>query len=198
MPPDTYVPATDAAMTRRRAVLFDRLLALFLAEGFLQFTVEDLSTRLRCSKTTLYALAPSKEQLARAAIIHFFRGVADGVEGKVAEVADPQLRVVRYLTAVSEELAPASTAFYRDLELFEPGRVIYEQNTELAAGRVRQLIAAGVESGAFRNVHAAFVSDTIASCITRIGRGHVTMATGLDAAQAYRELADLVLHGISA
>src|SRR5213076_1897274 len=48
---------------RQRALLAD-LEALFLAEGFAAFTLDDLAGRLRCSKSTLYALAPSKEQLA--------------------------------------------------------------------------------------------------------------------------------------
>jgi AcrR family transcriptional regulator len=191
-------PVADSFQTRRQAVLFDQLLELFLAEGFLRFTMDDFSARLRCSKTTLYALSASKEQLGRTVVVHFFRRVADAVEAKVGVVLEPQLRVVRYLTAVAEELAPASTAFYEDLEQFAPGRDVYERNTELAAARVRQLIAEGVAAGAFRDVHAAFVSDTVAAAMMRIGRGQVTAATGLHTAQAYRELADLVLHGISA
>ena len=66
-------------MTRtlsRRAELFDGLVALVLAEGFSAFTLDELAARLHCSKRTLYALAGSKEQLVRAAVVHFFRCVA--------------------------------------------------------------------------------------------------------------------------
>jgi AcrR family transcriptional regulator len=57
----TAVPSAVTGLTRRQAELLDQLEALFLAEGFARFTLEDLAVRLHCSKSTLYALAGSKE-----------------------------------------------------------------------------------------------------------------------------------------
>jgi AcrR family transcriptional regulator len=193
VPPD----AGDARLTRRRAELLDQLEALFLAEGFSRFTLEDLAVRLRCSKSTLYALAESKEQLAARVIRHFFRKATAEVEARTATEGDPALRVTAYLTAVARALAPAQPAFYRDLDAFAPGRAVYEQNTARAAGRVRELIAEGVARGRFREVHPALVADTVSTLVFRIGRGDTARATGLDDAAAYRELAALLLHGIS-
>ena len=68
----------------RREQLFDALVELLLAEGFAHLTLDDLAARLRCSKRTLYALAGSKEQLVRAAVVHFFRGATARVEAAVA------------------------------------------------------------------------------------------------------------------
>ncbi len=193
-------PAADpggARLTRRQAELLDQLEELFLREGFARFTLEDLAVRLRCSKSTLYALADSKEQLASRVIRHFFRKATAAVEAQTAGEEDPALRVTAYLDAVARALAPASPAFYRDLEFFAPGRAVYERNTALAAERVRGLIAEGVAQGRFRDVHPALVADTVTTQMFRIGRGETARATGLDAAAAYRELAALLLHGIS-
>ena len=110
---------------------------------------------------------------------------------------DPVLRVTAYLTAVAQALAPAGPAFHRDLDGFPPGREVYERNTALAAERVRELIADGVAQGRFREVHPALVADTVTTLMFRIGRGDTARATGLDDAAAYRELAALLLHGIS-
>jgi AcrR family transcriptional regulator len=182
--------------TARQAELFDALVAIFLGEGFSGLTLDQLADRLRCSKTTLYALAPSKEQLARAVVLHFFRSAAEGVERSLASVDGAAERVAAYLDAVAVALAPASSAFHRDLDRFPPARELYERNTALAARRVGELIADGVRAGAFREVHAAFVADTVAATMMRIGRGEIAASTGLDDASAYRELADLVLHGV--
>lgn len=187
---------TDQRMTRRQAELLDQLEEMFLAEGFARFTLEDLALRLHCSKSTLYALAGSKEQLALRVIRHFFRKATDAVEAQTLTEADPARRVVAYLTAVAGALAPAGPAFHRDLEAFAPGREVYERNTALAAGRVRELIADGVAQGRFREVHPALVADTVTTLMLRIGRGDTGRATGLDDAAAYRELALLLLHGI--
>jgi AcrR family transcriptional regulator len=196
---DVRAPAPDAGpgLTRRQAELLDQLEELFLAEGFGRFTLDDLALRLRCSKSTLYALAGSKEQLAQRVIKHFFRKATDAVEARTGTVADPALRVTAYLAAVAGALAPAGEAFHRDLDSFGPGREIYERNTELAAGRVRELIADGVARGRFREVHPALVADTVTTLMFRIGRGDTARATGLDDAAAYRELAALLLHGIT-
>lgn len=195
--PAVTAGADDARMTRRQAELLDQLEALFLEDGFAGFTLDDLAVRLRCSKSTLYALAGSKEQLALRVIRHFFRKATAAVEERTFTVTDPALRVTGYLTAVAAALAPARAAFHRDLEAFPPGREVYERNTALAAERVRELIADGVAQGRFREVHPALVADTVTTLMLRIGRGETARATGLDDATAYRELAALLLHGIA-
>jgi AcrR family transcriptional regulator len=192
----TTQPAATG-LTRRQAELLDQLERLFLREGFARFTLEDLAVRLHCSKSTLYALASSKEQLALRVVRHFFRKATDAVEAQAVRETDPALRVVAYLSAVARALAPAGPAFHRDLDAFAPGKETYERNTALAAERVRELIADGVAQGRFREVHPALIADTVTTLMLRIGRGETGRATGLDDAAAYRELAALLLHGIS-
>src|ERR1700712_3880446 len=148
-------PSRGAGLTRRRAELLDQLEELFLREGFAGFTLEDLAVRLHCSKSTLYALAGSKEQLSLRVVKHFFRKATDSVEAQTSRQSDPGLRVVAYLSAVARALAPAGPAFHRDLDAFPPGRETYERNTALAADRVRRLIDEGVAQGRFREVHPA-------------------------------------------
>jgi AcrR family transcriptional regulator len=193
----SVAPTPGHRLTRRQAQLLDQLEELFLGEGFARFTLDDLALRLHCSKSTLYALAGSKEQLAQRVIKHFFRKATDAVEARTVTVEDPALRVTAYLTAVAAALAPAGPAFHRDLDSFGPGREIYERNTQLAAERVRELIGEGVARGRFRDVHPALVADTVTTLMFRIGRGDTARATGLDDAAAYRELAALLLHGIA-
>lgn len=186
-----------APVTVRRQQLFDALVALFLAEGFARFTLDDLAVRLRCSKSTLYQLAGSKEQLSRAVAVHFFRGAAERVEARLVDVAQPGARVDAYLRAVASELAPASSAFFADLESFAPGREVYRRNTAIAAVRVGELIADGVRTGELRAVSADLVADLVAAQMVRIQQREVYAATGTEDAEAYAALADLVVHGIS-
>ncbi|MEV5649734.1 TetR/AcrR family transcriptional regulator [Nocardia sp. NPDC052254] len=183
--------------TRRRSELFDALVDLFLAEGFAHLTLDDIAARLRCSKSTLYALAGSKEQLVRAATVHFFRRATDDVESRVAAQASTAERITGYLSAVGVALGAASARFMADLDAFGPAREVYEVNTRFAADRVRELVTEGVEAGEFRDVHAVFVADLAAAMMVRIQQGGVRAATGLDDAGAYRELAALLTAGIS-
>ncbi len=183
-------------VTRRQAELFDQLVALFLAEGFRDLTVDALAARLRCSKTTLYALAGTRDELVRAVVVHFFRGATERVEARLA-VADPQRRIVAYLHGVAAELEPASAAFFDDVAASRAAREVYERNTAAAARRVEQLVADGVASGVFRPVHVGFVADVLTAAMVRIQQRHVATAAGLGDAAAYTELAELVMRGLS-
>lgn len=182
--------------TRRRTRLFDDLLALFLAEGFSQFTLDDIAAALHCSKSTLYTLAASKDDLVRRVTVHFFKRATAAVEATLARSDDPRQRVAAYLTAVGVELAVASEVFMADLNAFPPAREVYEANTAAAAARVRQLIEEGVDAGAFRAVNASFAGELIATMMVRIQQRDVGKATGLSDAEAYTELATLLTNGL--
>jgi AcrR family transcriptional regulator len=181
----TWSSGRPSHATTRRAELFDQLLTLVLAEGFADLTIDECATRLRCSKTTLYTLAGSREQLIKSTVVHFFRGAAERIEAQLETVNDPRERLGKYLMAVAGELKPASAEFY-------------ERNTILAARRVRQLIAEGIDAGVFRRVNGALIAEVTASTMVRIQRRQIYAVTGLADAQAYTELADLLLRGVLA
>lgn len=183
-------------LTPRQLELQDALVELVLSSGFSALTVEDMAARLGCSKRTLYALAESKEQLALLVVRQFFRRATAAVEVALAGTRSPARRVTRYLEAVAEQLRPAGPAFRADMAAFAPAAELYEQNTAAAAARVRELIDEGTRAGAFRRVPAAFVGEVVTATMRRITSGEIGVATGLDDAQAYSELARLVVAAI--
>ncbi|MEJ2869595.1 TetR/AcrR family transcriptional regulator [Actinomycetospora sp. OC33-EN08] len=180
----------------RRDELSDALVELLLAEGFAQFTLDDVAARLRCSKRTLYGLADSKEQLVTAAVVRFFRTATAHVEAAVATRTDPADRLAAYLRAVAAELAPASAAFFEDLASFAPAAAIYQRNTRAAARRVREIIDEGIASGVFGDVHVAFAAEVVASTMEAIQQRRIAATTGLDDAEAYEQLATLLVRGL--
>ena len=182
--------------TDRHDQLRDELVELFIAEGFRRFTLGDLAERLHCSKTTLYSLGHSKEQVTVNVVIRFFQSATAWVEAMTALQVGPADQIVAYLGAVADALRPASPAFMADLAAHPATRAVYELNTLAAARRVGELIDEGISSGRFRHVHGAFVADTVAATMRRIQTGEVLAATGMHDADAYGELAALVLNGI--
>ncbi|HEY5786845.1 MAG TPA: TetR/AcrR family transcriptional regulator [Microlunatus sp.] len=183
-------------LTSRQRQLVDELVDLFLAEGFARLTLDEVAARLGCSKRTLYALADSKEQLAVRAVRFFFKRSTDQVESAIARTRSPARKVTRYLEAVAEALRPAGEGFRRDLAETAATREVYEQNAAAAAVRVRQLIDEGIQAGAFRHVSAALVGEVVTATMRRITSGEIGRATGLDDAQAYAELARLVVAAV--
>ncbi len=177
----------------RQDRLQDRLVAYLLSHGFARLTVEDLARELRCSKSTLYQLAPSKAELVVLAVRQFFKTATSQVETAVA-AASASDRIGAYLDAVAAALSPASRQFLHDVAAFAPAREVYERNTELAAERVRTLISEGVRAGWFRKVHARFVADVVTQTMLDIQRGGITGRLGINDSRAYAELRTLVDH----
>ena len=176
------------ARTRRREELLGRLIEIFLARGFADLGVADLPPLLRCSKSTLYTVADSKEQIIVTVVKAFFRRATDRVEARLAEEADPRERVERYLSAISTELAAASPAFFADLTAFAPAREIYRRNTRFAAARVKQLVL-GVSPGR----DAAFAGAVAALVMEAVHSGEIKASTGLDDSAAYAALSRLLV-----
>lgn len=182
----------EAQVSGRTADLRDAIVDIVLDEGFLGMQMSDLAGRLSCSKSTLYAIAPSKEQLIVSVVRTFFRRATEHVERAVDPDAPAVERIGAYLNAVAVELAPASPAFFADLERFAPAGDIYRQNTEIAAARVQDLVLEAAPG-----IDPKFLGAVARLMMESIHRGDVSRATGLDDSAAYRALAELILAGLS-
>ena len=183
---------------RRRTDLLDRLVQVFLVHGFAAFSVDDLALRCHVSSSTLRAVAPDPSLLRRTVIHHYVTRSAAAADAEVAATTEPQCRPGAYLAAVAAQLAPASNAFFRDLERFPAGRQVYDAGARRSVERVRELLQDAVRAGRLRDVQASFVGDTVTAVTARISSGALLLSTGLDDARAYAELAALVTGGVSA
>ncbi|WP_433226104.1 TetR/AcrR family transcriptional regulator [Actinomadura formosensis] len=178
---------------RRREALIGRLMEVFLDRGFAELSVADLAALLRCSKSTLYTVAPSREQIIAAVVRAFFRRATERVEAVLDAQADPRERVGAYLHAISAELAPATPAFFADLDAFAPAREIYKRNTAFAVRRVRGLVREAAPG-----TDAAFVGAVAGQVMESIHRGEIKAQTGLDDSAAYAALASLIVARMTA
>lgn len=182
----------------RRLELLTALEELLLREGFTALTVDDMARRLHCSKATLYSVAGSKEQLVIALTKHFFRKATAEIEQAVAAVEDPRRRIPTYLAGVGTAMSRCSPVFYADMVGYAPTAAVYAANSDAAARRVRELIDSGVRAGTLRAVDGTFAGQLVALAIEGIQSGALLSPTGLSAGQAYTEMADLLLHGLTA
>jgi AcrR family transcriptional regulator len=181
----------------RREDLLARLEAIVLDEGFAKLTGDQMCTRLRCSKATLYAISSSREYLVSTALKRFFRAATERVESRVAEADEPAERIAVYLEAVGGQMRRMSPACFADMMANDATRDIYELNSRAAGRRVHELIAEGVEAGRFRPLHAEFVGASVGLLIEGIQSGALLVATGLSSGDAFVQLGDLVLSALA-
>ncbi|MBT2266075.1 TetR/AcrR family transcriptional regulator [Rhodococcus erythropolis] len=180
----------------RRDDLLDSVQRIFLSEGFTTISVGELTGRLHCSRSTLYSVAPTKEQLVLLATKAFFRSSAEAIERSVREHDSPRDRILIYLNGVAEAMRRNSPAFYDDMVAFAPTAEIYARNTERAAARVRELINDGIAAGEFCSADGNFAAHLVALAIEGVESGVLLERTGLTAADAFAELGTLMLNGL--
>lgn len=203
------MPATPQARAqrrspRRRLVGNDRVEELLrqasdivLTEGFTSVTMDELAQRLGCSKATLYSVAGSKEQLVQAITRRFFIEAAAEIEAKVDAESDSRQRIRTYLSGVGAAMRRHSPAFYDDMVSYAPTARLYRRNSDAAARRVHELIDEGVRAGDFRNLNGTFAAHVVAVAIDALQSGLLLESTGLAAGDAFSELGDLLLDGLS-
>lgn len=180
----------------RQHEILDALEALFLAEGFRHFTIGDLVDRLRCSRRTLYAIAPSKEELVLVVIERYFNRVGRKAKAAAAAELDPGDAIAAYLGAGVAVMAPARRTFVEDLESYLPTRHLYDRHFQLSVRAIGSMIEDGIARGEFHAYHPALVAELfhVAAGVTR--RPEVLARAGVSLSQAIDELSGIFRHGL--
>ena len=107
--------AMKPPLTPRQRAVFESLLERFLQNGFVDFTIDRAARELRCSKTTLYALGGTRDDIVERILIGFFRQVAARTEAALRAERSHAATMKAYFDAIVQALEPASPAFTRDL-----------------------------------------------------------------------------------
>lgn len=181
----------------RRSELLDRLEEVVLSQGFVGLTLDELAARLRCSKSTLYRLAPTKEQLVARVARDFFSRAAARIEFAVARATTPTQKLRVYLTGVGREMSRGSTTFHAQMAAHPMTSELYRRNSQIAGERVRQLIHEGAQEGFFQVADAEFAGHFAATVIEAIHLDGDVVAFRQATVDAYAKLTDLILLGIT-
>jgi AcrR family transcriptional regulator len=188
-------PRRDRASVRRDE-LIDELIELFIREGFLDFSIEDIARELKRSKSTLYSVADSKEQIFVAVARAFFRRATARIEEQLQKADERHGRIGSYLKAISDEFASASPEYFADLDAFAPTRDIYRANMDAASQRVQDLVLEAVPETS--RADATFLGTVAAQIMEAVHRGDIEQSTGLEHPAAYRALGNLIEAGVTA
>jgi AcrR family transcriptional regulator len=181
--------------TERRQELLDAFERILLADGFAGTTLDEFAARLKCSKSTLYRLAPSKDQLVAAVARHFFSHAAIRIEAAVMEARTPPEKLAAYVSGVGREMRRGSPTFHEQMSTQPVTAELYLHNAHVAADRVRSLIREGVEAGFFHVADAEFAGAVVATVLNAIHTGDL-MASRNATDDAHSKLSELMLFGL--
>lgn len=183
-------------LPERDEVLLGRLEEIFLQEGFRRIGVGDLARRLRCSRRTLYELAPSKQQLFLFVLDRFLQRIRVlGRERAMAE-KDPAKQIEALLEPGITETRQASEAFSTDVAELAPARRLMDDHQRQRMRLLREIVEDGRRRGLFRGLHSTLVAEVMLAAVGRVRQPDFLHASQLTMSEAFAECSRLLRHGL--
>ncbi len=158
----------------RREELLDGVIRIIAARGFYDTSTSDIARELKCSVSTLYKIAPSKDGLVLLAFDRWADVTFPGLEARAEKAESASGRARAYFRAGAESVHPFSVAFFADLLRFESiGLAWRTKIADRYIDRFVDLVGDAVEAGEVRPVNSTFPwRDVEAARRCRARRAH--------------------------
>jgi AcrR family transcriptional regulator len=181
----------------RQAELLEELVALFLVEGYAHLRMGALATRLQCSRTTLYSIAPSKDALVELVMVTIAkRWVADSLAAAEPLPTGAE-RVVRYAQVMAASKATSSAQLWKDARAVTATSDLIDQWTEVSQVNFRRYLQEGAADGSVRELNTAFIATVIQFAAQLTHDPAQLERLGLSSGEAMLELARFIRTGLS-
>jgi AcrR family transcriptional regulator len=185
----------ELALTDRQRELLDQMEHLF-ANGFADLTMAGLAGRLNCSLRTLYALAPSRDELVLVVVDRSLWRTGRVAREAIGHDLAPLDAVRAYLEAATVAVSGWTEPFARDLAAVPAARQLAGEHNEYLFAVTRTLLDLGVERGDIPDVDTAAVARVLAGLGGFFSRPHVIPTLRSSPKEAADSVVDLVLRGL--
>jgi AcrR family transcriptional regulator len=186
----------EEALTDRQRELLDEMEHLFAA-GFADLTMAALAARLNCSLRTLYALAPSRDELVLMVVDRHLWRVGRSAREALREDVAPLDAMRAYLEAATVAVSGWTEAFARDLAAVPAARQLEEGHNEYLFDVTRTLLDLAVERGDIADVDTAAVGRVLAGLGRFFVRPWVIPTLRSSPKEAADAVMDLILRGLA-
>jgi AcrR family transcriptional regulator len=180
----------------RQEEVLDIVEAVFLREGIRAVRIGQLATEASCSRSTLYELAPSKEDLLLLVLDRMMRRIMRRGAEAIERAADPPDRVRAMLMSGALDFATLGPRFLDAVRQHPPARLLFDRR--LAEGRdaLEMLIQDGVPTGHFRPVNATVVAEAMFAVVLRFTDPDFVRSAKVSSDTGLTELVDVLLDGL--
>lgn len=163
----------------------------------LRFTMQDLATRMRVSKRSLYANFASKEELIGYLLDEILSDVADKEKQICSGTAAPAEKLQQILLMHSSEADMFSKSIHEDLKRLYPRQYQKIQLEQQQCQQdIEELLAAGMRRGELRAVNVEMVSRIIRDAFDIFSSHSFLHDNSMSYTDAMNSLLDILLRGI--
>ncbi len=187
--------AQEDALTPRQREILSQLGEIF-STGFADLTMADLASRLNCSLSSLYGLAPSRDQLVMMVVDRNLRTIGRSAHSAIATQMSPLEAVTAYLAAATVAVSNTNKQFATDMAQIAAGRQLNEDHSNYLVDITRCLLDIAVERGEIEDVDTAAVSRMIAGLGRDFARPEVMAQLRTSPKIAADAMVEVVLDGL--
>jgi AcrR family transcriptional regulator len=187
----------ERELTDRQREILDEMEDL-VAGGFADLTMAELAARLNCSLRTLYALAPSRDELVLIVIDRSLWRIGRVARDAIGDDLAPLDAIRAYLEAATVAVSGWTTAFARDLAAVPAAQQLQDGHNEYLFEVTRTLLDLAVERGDIAAVDTAAVARVLAGLGQFFSRSAVIPTLRSSPKQAADEVVGLILGGLRA
>ena len=187
----------ERRLTDRQRALLDGLGCIF-DNGFADLTMAGIAARLNCSMRTLYALAPSRDELVLIVVDRTLWRVGRSAQRAIEADMAPLEALRAYLAAATVAVSRTTEAFARDLAAVPAARRLSDAHEGYLQAMAKGLLDLAAERG---DIDAAVDTGAVARVMARLGRDFASpdilptlRTTPKDAADA---VVELMLRGLT-
>lgn len=175
--------------------MLDAVETIFFEDG-LNITVRELADRAECSRTTLYEIAPSKEDLFLLVLDRVLRRVGRRAAAAAAEADGAEAKLKAYMGGALDFFQPVGSAFSGTVYKYAPAYLLYSEHLRFAHEAVTSTVREGIKEGVFREHRSALVADVLMNAMRRLAESEVVGVTDAAMAELLDEVFELVLGGL--
>lgn len=167
-----------------------------LYEGFRRLTVGELARRLRCSRRSLYELAPSKDELFGLLVDRLLERIERAGRTAADAAVSEEERIRAFLEPGIVELRDASPTFFADIASIPAARRRLEAHQNERIRQLEHLLERGIRARAFRKLHPRVAVEAMLAAYRAVTDPTFLASTDVSLVVAIRETEDLLLNGL--
>jgi AcrR family transcriptional regulator len=186
----------ERALPKRLERVIEEAESLFVEEGFLHFGTMELARRLRCSKRTLYSIAPTREKFFEVILERYLSRINREMIAAAKAAPDCIAALCAPMETVIAAFGNESNRFNNDLRRFPPGLRVWRRTDKQRVRLAEESIEQGVRLGAFRKVDAHLVAVALHAATLSVTEPHFLAESTMTWAQALRETFRLFFQGL--
>lgn len=180
----------------RQEEVLNAIESVLVREGIRGIRMGDLAAEVGCSRSTLYEIAPSKEDLLLLVVDRMMRRMSARGVAAIAKADTHIDRMRAMLTSGALDFAELGPRFLDDVGSHPPAHMLFDRWIVVCRDALERMIDEAADAKEIRPVNGPVVAEMMFAAVLRFTDPDFTRTTKISLAEALPAMVDVVLEGL--